>query len=198
LRGDSVSGESDNEKKKTDWKKTEDLILRSSLPPAEIDDSGEESTGGELSVRPAMPIAAPIPDAKAVQGILAQWKSNNLERSAALAALKENYSSQLDVLKHCLTAAARVKKTQADVMAEEYLKELDARHLEVLTEIGLRNKDTREKALLELTDRTVEKLREVQGKDWPEALIEDTIQKLLGLRERLVAEILEELGREYR
>lgn len=192
-----MSGESDNQEKKTDWKKTEDLILRSSLPPAEIDDVPEGAPGAELSVRPAMPIAAPIPDAKAVQGILAKWRSNNLERGAALAALKENYTSQLDVLKHCLTAAARVKKTQADVMAEEYLKELDARHLEVLTEIGLRNKDTREKALLELTDRTVEKLREVQGKDWPEALIEDTIQKLLGLRERLVAEILEELGGGY-
>ncbi len=90
-----------------------------------------------------------------------------------------------------------MKKTQADVLAKEYLSELDARHLEVLTEIGLRNKDTREKALLELTDRTVEKLREVQAKDWPEALIEDTIDKLLGLRQRLVDEILEELGGDY-
>jgi hypothetical protein len=191
-----VSGES--EKKKTDWEKTEALIRRTSLTPAEREGAPEEPSAQVPVVRDSMAVGHPIPDAKALQGILAQWKANTLERRAALDAMKENYASQLTVLKHCLTAVAKVKKSQADVLAREYLSELDARHLEVLTEIGLRNKDTREKALLELTDRTVEKLREVQAKDWPEALIEDTIQKLLGLRERLLAEILEELGREYR
>jgi hypothetical protein len=192
-----VPGESESNEKKTDWKKTEELILRTSLPPAERIDAPGDPAARVPEARKSMPVAHPVPDAKALQGILAKWRTDRLERGAALQALKENYGSQLEVLKHCLTAAAKVKKTQADVLAKEYLCELDARHLEVLTEIGLRNKDTRERALLELTDRTVEKLREVQAKDWPESLIEDTIGRLLGLRERLVGEILLELGRDY-
>lgn len=189
-----MSGESENHEKKTDWKQTEDLIRRTALTPSEIEAAPEDPAAQVPEVRTPTPLSHPVPDAKAMQGILAKWKASTLERRAALEALKENYGSQLSVLKHCLTAAAKVKKTQADVLAKEYLSELDARHLEVLTEIGLRNKETREKALLELTDRTVEKLREVQAKDWPESLIEDTIGRLLGLRERLVEEILEELG----
>jgi hypothetical protein len=129
-------------------------------------------------------------------GMLGKWKANNLGRKAAMESIQRHYSSQLDVLAHNLAKAAQVKKARADVLAEEYLKELDTQHLAVLSEFGLRNKETRERALIELTETTVAKLREVQGKDWPEELVHDTISQLLGLRKRVVAEMMKELGEE--
>ncbi|MDB4767067.1 hypothetical protein OAG71_05215, partial [bacterium] len=127
-------------------------------------------------------------------GILSNYKKKNLSRKASLSALKIQYDGQLDVLRHQIGQACRVEKSRADVHAEQYLKELDAKHLEVLSELGLRNKETREEALLKLTDSTVERLKEVQAKDWPPSLIDETISELFKLRSRAVAEIMNELG----
>ncbi len=93
-----MSGESENSEKRTDWEKTEALIRSNSLTPARREESPEDPSAQVPEIRNSMPIAHPIPDAKALQGILAQWKANTLERRAALDALKENYSSQLGVL----------------------------------------------------------------------------------------------------
>ena len=41
------------------------------------------------------------------------------------------------------------------------------------------------------------KVREVEGKDWPPSLIQDTVQKIFALRERVAAEIMKELGIEH-
>ncbi len=185
------------EKDKTDWSVTENLTrvprsgskaLAADLGPSRVVAPDDKTAGGAL---------ARIPSADEASGILTKLRARQLGRKAALEALEKSYMGQLDVLTHTIGAAARAKKTQIDVEAEEFLRELDARHLELLTEIGLRNKETRERALLELTERTVEKLRDVQQRDWPPSLIQDTVQELLDLRKRLVREVMEELGREH-
>lgn len=186
-----------DENKKTDWSITEGLArsprsgsktLAADLGQTRVLAPEEKSAGGAL---------ARIPSADEASGILTKLKARQLGRKAALEALEKSYMGQLDVLTHTIGTAARAKKTQIDVEAEEYLRELDARHLELLTQIGLRNKETREKALIELTDRTVEKLRDVQQRDWPPSLIEMTVQELFELRKRLVREVMEELGRDH-
>jgi hypothetical protein len=145
---------------------------------------------------PSTPAVMP-PASDQQLGILGQWRANKLGRKAAMESIQLHYTSQLDALAHQLAKAAQVRKAQADVMAEEFLKELDTQHLAVLTEFGLRNKETRERALIELTDATASKLREVQEKDWPEELIRDTIMQLFSLRKRVVSEMMKELGGEY-
>lgn len=181
------------EREKTDWSFTESLArvpkAESKSLAADLSDSaGTEKTAGSLARIPA------IDDSSS---ILVKYRAKKVGRKATLEALERSYAGQLDVLTHQISSAVQVKKTQIDVQAEEFLRELDARHLELLTEIGLRNKDTREKALIELTERTVEKLRDVQSRDWPPSLIEETVQDLFELRKRLVREVMEELGREH-
>jgi len=83
------------------------------------------------------------------------------------------------------------------LLAEEYLKKLDAKHLEVLAQLGMRNASTRWKAVTDLTDMAVAQVREVEGKEWPEKLIKNTVEKVFALRERVAAEIMKELGSEY-
>ncbi len=127
-------------------------------------------------------------------GLIAQYQQKHLSRKATVQALKLRYESELDALQHRLNKACQIEKSRADVMADEYLKELDAQHLKVLSDLGLRNKETREKALLRLTESTVERLKEVQNKDWPPSLIDETIQEIFALRKRAVAEIMNEIS----
>ena len=150
---------------------------------------------GNAVILPAPTVAPPTEDTSL--GILGYLKSKSLGRKAAMESIQLHYSSQLDVLAHSLTKATQVRKSRADVLAEEFLKDLDTQHLAVLTEFGLRNKETRERALIDLTEATAAKLREVQEKDWPLELVQDTIKQLFTLRKRVVAEMMEELGGEY-
>jgi hypothetical protein len=120
-----------------------------------------------------------------------------MERKAALRALEEQYNGQLDFLKHNIAEQVKVGKTRVSVAAEEYLKALDATHLNVLNQLGMRNAATRWNAVTELTELAVAKVKEVEGKQWPPSLIKDTIQKIFALRERVAAEIMRELGIEH-
>lgn len=189
------------ERTKTDWSFTDSIATSEKVIAPRDEPAGRAAGRTELqpsgrSSVPAAPTVA-LPDATAPQGILMRWRENKLGRKAALRALEAHYDSQLDALTHSLTKAVQVQKARADVIAGEYLRELDARQLEMLAELGLRNKDTRERALLELTEMTAAKLREVQDKDWPAELIRDTIGELLALRKRVVSEIMKELGGAY-
>jgi len=91
----------------------------------------------------------------------------------------------------------KVHKTRIGVAAEEYLRTLDSKHLELLTELGMRNAATRWKAVTDLTDMAVAKINEVEAKDWPPRLIDDTIEKIFAVRERVANEIMKELGIEH-
>lgn len=181
--------------KKTDWSQVTGALAKSpdasrTLPVQQAD---AENNSADL---PA-PSRIEVPEMTAPAGILTQFKENRIKRKSALAALQTHYDKQLDVLTHTLSRVGQVEKARADVIAEEYLKELDAKHLEVLVELGMRNKQTRERALLELTDQTVKTIQDVMAKDWPEELISETINQLFSLRKRVIAELLKELGSDY-
>lgn len=192
--------DNNDQKKKTDWSLT-NSIRRTTAPPEReeneqraVSRSGLQP-GGHSSV-PSAPAVA-LPDTSASRGIVMQWKENKLGRKAALKALEAQYNGQLDALTHSISKAVQVQKARADVVASEYLRELDARHIAMMAELGLRNKDTRERTLITLTDQTAARLAEVQSKDWPEELIADVMNNLFTLRRRVVAEMMKELGGEY-
>lgn len=196
-----IDNDNQDNQGKTDWSLTESVMRSEKTPAPEREqiarpiDRAELVPAGNSIVPPAPNVA--LPDTSNATGIMMQWKENKLARKATLRALEAHYDSQLDALTHSLTKAVQVQKARADVLAEEYLKELDSRQLEMLTELGLRNKETRERALVHLTDMTVAKIKEVQGKDWPSDLIRETISHLLALRKRVVSEMMKELGGEY-
>lgn len=185
---------SDEKEKRTDWKLAESALAKSdSTPPP----TSQLVTQPDSNLPPAPVLQVGISESEeSPKGVLAKFHQNRLSRKASIAALKSHYDNQLDALRYTLAKACQVSKARADALAEKHLKELDAGHLEVLGQLGLRNKDTRERTLIELTDSTVEKLKEVQTKDWPPSLIEETIQQLFEVRKRAVAEIMNELGDE--
>jgi hypothetical protein len=196
-----VAENSDQLANKKDWSRVESLLTANDPTPA--------STPGQL-VRtrdPALvpaenseipaPLIVPRPDLMGSQGILARLKANQLGRKAALEQLQVQYSGQLDVLKETVSQAVKVHKTRIGVAAEEYLRTLDSKHLELLTQLGMRNAATRWKAVTDLTDMAVAKINEVEGKNWPQRFIDDTINKIFAVRERVANEIMKELGSDH-
>jgi hypothetical protein len=183
-----------SEKDKTDWS-----FLETSRSGEKSQAGKAARTSGRAELVPVehldvpAPINPVVPDIDSF-GILMRLKKHQLEKKAAVRELETFYEKRLDVLAYKLERAGQVEKARSSLIAEEYLKDLDAKHLEVLSQIGLKNKDTRERGLLQLTDMTVARIKEVHEKDWPPELVNETIQELFALRKRYVAEMMRELG----
>jgi hypothetical protein len=128
-------------------------------------------------------------------GFIANYKANKIEREAAIDHLKVWYQSQLEVAKHQLHEVVRVRKAQASIQAEQFLRSLDQQHLEYLADLGLRNMTTRQRMLLELGDQTSSILAEVVDRDWPPEMMEQTVMSIIELRQRHFDKIMQELGR---
>jgi hypothetical protein len=182
---------------KTDWSKTEGLMGKREHPVDPV------PTGQlEIPEQPLVPQVLLRPMAELdhkpgegfggfVAGLHGEGKA---KKQAALKALTLKHNAEIDMLEARLTQLARVQKVHAEVVAEEYLNRLDARKLELLTELGIRNVDTRQSALVQLTNTTVAKIKEAQALDWPEPLKERTIHDLLALLKRFNSQVMEELG----
>ena len=184
------------EKKKSDWSKFE-LLQDEDSNQLSIDPIENKPTN-QVAVPAAKADADQVLQGEDPKGILAKYQEKRISRKASLTAMKATYDAQIEVLNHRLTQAVIVEKAKADVQAEEYLQQLDAEHLAVLSEMGLRNKETRERALLRLTQSTVDRIKEVQDMDWPESMIKETMTQILALKKRGVDEIMSELGMNHR
>ena len=132
------------------------------------------------------------PDFKQEQGILAQWKAKQMDRRSALAVLETRYAGHLEVVKHQVMEQVKVGKQTISVKAEELLNELDVKHLEIMSQLGMRNVSIRQKMMTDATQMTVSQIREVEGKDWPVELKTDVITKALDLKEKFVNKIMAE------
>jgi hypothetical protein len=184
-----------SEKDKTDWSFLEPIQNpeKQQTGKANRTSSRSEIVPVEQSNAPA-PLNPDVPNPASIGFFESFTKKGQLEKKARIQELETYYEKRLDVLAFKLEQAGQVEKARSHLVAEEYLKELDAKHLEVLSQIGLRNKDTRERGLLQLTDMTVARIKEVHEKDWPPEIVNETIQELFALRKRYVAEMMRELG----
>ena len=110
---------------------------KTSLMEQMLKPRGEENRPGALKAFvPAPPIEAAnvslAPDFREEQGVLARWRAKQMDRKSALAVLETKYAGHLDVVKHNVLEQVKVGKVQISVRAEEMLKELDAKHLEIV------------------------------------------------------------------
>ena len=131
------------------------------------------------------------PDFREEQGILARWKAQQMDRKSALTVLDAKYAGHLEVVKHNVLKQVMVGKAQISVKAEELLKELDAKHLEIVAQLDMRNVSTRTKIMRDATDMIVAEVREVENKDWPEQLKVEVITKAFELRQQFVDRLME-------
>lgn len=156
-----------------------------------------EEEKGQLVPKVPLPVveAAQVniaPDFKQEQGILAQWRAKQMDRKSALAVLETKYAGHLEVVKHQVMEQVKVGKQTISVKAEELLNELDVKHLEIMSQLGMRNVSIRQKMMADATQMTVSQIREVEGKDWPDELKVDVITKALDLKEKFVNKIMAE------
>lgn len=189
------------DRKKTDWSFMEPISKKVNAPSSASGQLTRQPRGAEFapgngSGPPAVPPLA-VPDKTAARGILMKYRENKLNRKSTLEALELTYKTQLEALNHSMIRALQVKKTETDVIAEEYLKELDARHMEVMNDLGLRNIETRSRTLEKLNDQYVAKLRDIRDKDWPPDVIAETLELLSRLRLRFIAEMMTEVGLDH-
>jgi hypothetical protein len=186
---------------KSDWSHVDSLLVAKESPastvPVPFDHSLESPLTPDGGTGVPTPLIVPRPDLVASLGILAKLKANQLGRKVALEQLQAQYSGQLDALKETVSQAVKVHKTRIAVAAEEYLRTLDSKHLELLTQLGMRNAATRWKAVTDLTDMAIAKIKEIEGKDWPQRFIDDTMAKVFEVRERVANEIMKELSTEH-
>ncbi len=127
-------------------------------------------------------------------GMVANFKANQVKKKAALNAVEVWYSKSLDVFKHRLSEVAKVRKEEATVMAKQALMDLDAHHLDYLLRLGLQNERARREALVRLGDETAASLKEIDTKDWPAELIEQTIAGVFLRHQAFFSKITAEIG----
>lgn len=193
----------DNKKhdEKTDWTLAESVLNSDSAQSPVSSEIARSLKTAQLvpttdvGLPAVLNLSVPVEDTS--RGILMKFRERKISRKAALRALEASYNSQLDALNHSLVKAVQIQKTRADVVADEYLRELDARAMAVMHELGLRNIETRAQTLLKLTDQTVARVKEVQEKDWPQPMIQETVNELFKLRKRFIAEMMKEAGGDY-
>ena len=145
--------------KKTDWSPVEHHDPTRNLPEV-------VSTGPE-GLTPAPSVA--------FGSVLQNLKIGRIERKAAVKELEVITAGQIDVLIHQVKEAAKVKKTEATVTADKFLKELDLQFQEVVQALGLKNEAIRVDTLKKLGDRTAQDMKEVMNKDWPESMKDDVL-----------------------
>jgi hypothetical protein len=170
------------------WDRVE--TVGSSLPARPTDQN--QILQGHTAVPPTMDV--PVVDTETPRGIIMQWKKNAIDRKATLQAIEAQYNSQLDALRYHLGKAVSVSNARADRIAEEFLKQLDSEHIQVLKELGLRNAEVRATALIEIREMIFKKLKELETKKWPQPLIDRTLEDLFDLEKRVSGEMMKELG----
>ena len=94
-------------------------------------------------------------------------------------------------MKHNIQKQVEVGKQQISVVAEELLKELDAKHLEIVALLNIQNVQTRAKIMKDATDIIVSIISDVSQKDWPEQIKRDYIKKVELLQEKFFDRIME-------
>ncbi len=173
---------------KTDWTNVNKAVQRrqldSDLP---INPEGVGSPASAI-VRPGS--NTPL----SPEGFIANYKANKITRTAVLEHLKVFHASQLEAAKHHLIEAVRVRKADSTATADQFLQLINARQLQFLTDIGLRDNQLRAEAVRKLQAQTAEQLKQTMAQDWPEALRENAINGIVELNRRFFQRLMTELG----
>jgi len=182
----------DNKKSRWDdlesWLKSDQTHLSRNEPdpvekPAEIIDP--DGLPRELSV----PASSLEP-----MGFLMQFREGVRQNEMIAEALKAQREAQLTVLKYLLQQAVAAKNAQTNLIARRYLMELDDLFLQAQQQFELRHLEQKVELITDVTDRIVTWIDSVRSRDWPESLINRTIDQFLALREQVVNQFLHELG----
>ena len=137
-----------------------------------------------------------VSEPEGVTGIVQRLKERRIKRHAAVKALETATSAQLEVIAHQVQEAARVKKAEATVLADQLLKDLDLQFQQVLSELGVRNEAIRRATLTKLNDETARDLREFANKDWPDFMRQASIEMVTKRWQRFISRLGQDIEEE--
>lgn len=126
-------------------------------------------------------------------GVIAKWKSNSIERNAALEYISDWHAAELGVVKNQLCEAVRVKDAETRLVASEYLAALDSRHIHYMGELGLENVGQKMELLTRLQAQTADVLAKLEKDDAPPVLADASISDVIELHREFAASIMEGL-----
>jgi hypothetical protein len=182
-----------DENKQTDWSIVNNAIQKrqseTSLPlnpnrPLEVPNQLRDNRG----------VASPEGGVVKPDGVIANFQLQKVSRKAAVEHLKTWYAAQLDVARHHLAEVARVRKAESTVLADQFLRGLNAQNLAYLTQLGLTNERTRVEGVMALNDHTSKALKEIETRDWPPALRGRAMGAILERNEKFMGQLMNELG----
>jgi hypothetical protein len=139
-------------------------------------------------------LEAPHPSIQKPDGAITQFKANQIGKKAALKHVETWYNGQIEAAEHAVNQAVRVRKAEATKIAERLLLDINEEHFRYLTSLGLRNEESRHKAMLELGDQTAKMLKEIDGRDWPPQLIEQAMHGVMERQTKFFQKLMEDLG----
>ncbi len=155
---------------------------------------GGPKTAGALDAHQV--VQAPQEVVARPDGVIAQFKANKIQKKVALKHIETWYDGQLEAARHAVAEAVRVRKAEASSVAERLLMAIDTDHLRYLTSLGLRNEAVRGEALKDLGDQTHRLMSEIEAKNWPPQLVEETLHGILERHRKFFDRIMQDLGTE--
>lgn len=164
------------EEKKRDWGRVNSIMKGDNKIAVQEDINRSVSITKEMVKEP--------------DGIIAKYKARAIERKAGVEFLKAWYESQLEVAKHQLKTAVQLKKKESDLEAERFIMDLNRRHLNYLKELEFYNLGERIEAMEKLGDTIAQSMQKISSKDWPQKMIDDTIQGVIDLNKRFFEKIM--------
>jgi hypothetical protein len=175
-----------------------DQMLKSAKQRRRADaPAGADSQGGfSPARRDGGP--GPLDDTRVMQlraeadGLLMRLRAGHIRREHALETLRELVRAENEVIKHHFASVVLIEKTKIDVKLERYLKQLEAEHIGLLQEFEVENMDSRMQTLFKLNEKFVALARQAQSYEWPQELIQDSLEQLTELRLRVVTYIGED------
>ena len=165
--------------KKNNWEIAERLISKTNNTPQQV------------ANRSLMDRAKSDRYMESPKGAISKFKSDRIRTRAELEFDEEWFKAQLEVSKHQLKKAVELKVKETDAEVERLLTEVSRQHLKYLTELGLKNSEEREEALERLGEQTAKRIKSIQSKDWPDFLVEQTLNGVTEIYQRFFDKILE-------
>ncbi len=96
----------------------------------------------------------------------------------------------LELLEHQLEIDARLEASKSRLETEDELKRNNLKQLEVSAESRIRRTASMEQAIVVFTQMTADAIEQIQQKDWPPQLVNETTVRILQLRKRTNESIL--------
>lgn len=128
--------------------------------------------------------------------MIESYQAGKIRKDAVLEYFREHYKTRLSMVKRELKAAARQHDALVTTKTEQWIEEINSEHMDFLGQVKLSTQKKRSELLRKLGDQINQDLRQLEERrdEWPDAMVEDQIDRNWEIYYGMADEITEELG----